>query len=586
MSIKKAFDEITPTSIQKIEMLNNVKNGTDKALIKQRRNKFVNGLCVVGAACLSVFVCVIALSVFINSTGKPISISGDRNSMIGLNSNINDSGSYADPAFPSDKSSKAEEISSSIHEIDSSIESVSSSAPETTTTENSEIEPPETIVTDQPAPVIEYAENITLKFIGDASFTQRGMLYLIAVDDDFPDNDEILDMTGRLPSEEFYINTEQDGTKLLESFQCGVYVVMGPLFSTTGALGFTSLKVDKSMTDATVEIDLNTPDIVPEKVNNGQDNSKRELTLDDIEAIREKNKEEVTYNGKKYIPVDTIAAVCDYDFLPEARIYLSQRRHWKFTPYFYRITDALLEETKTKDFNISLYSVADQLDKGYYGDYPYFMFVNGKVYDSIQFTQIAIIRLVHIPNTYTDSYNDGCYSYKICIDSDVLGECREVYCGMDIYDNDNYVDDGLQNYEPVIKTSSQFKDDSGKMITDKNVILRAIDGIDYYNYSVNNKIPFLRVDNSCVVVDIDNDGYMTVNQDRYIYLSNFYLAVLTREDAVKMGGYPIYRLCDNFVFEYMLTIPYEQFPDLCNDLSDADKFNLSANGDYEYPNAE
>ncbi|MBQ8791924.1 MAG: hypothetical protein IJZ51_11540, partial [Ruminiclostridium sp.] len=199
--------------------------------------------------------------------------------MIGLNSNINDSGSYADPAFPSDKSSKAEEISSSIHEIDSSIESVSSSAPETTTTENSETEPPETVVTDPPAPVIEYAENITLKFLGDASFTQRGILYLIAVDEAFPDNDEILDMTGKIPAEEFYINTEQDGTKLLESLQCGVYVVMGPWFSTTGALGFTSVKIDVSMSDTTVEINLNTPDIAPEKVNNGQDNSKRDLTL-------------------------------------------------------------------------------------------------------------------------------------------------------------------------------------------------------------------------------------------------------------------------------------------------------------------
>ena len=586
MSIKKAFDEITPTSIQKTEMLSKVKAGTDTALIKQRRNIFINRLCIVGAACLSVFVCVVALSVFINSTGKPISISGDRNSMIGLNSNINDSGSYADPAFPSDKSSKAEEISSSIHEIDSSIESVSSSAPETTTTENSEIEPPETIVTDPPAPVIEYAENITLKFIGDASFTQRGILYLIAVDDDFPDNDEILDMTGRLPSEEFYINTEQDGTKLLESFQCGVYVVMGPWFSTTGALGFTSVKIDVSMSDTTVEINLNTPDIAPEKVNNGQDNSKRDLTLADIEAIREKNKEEVICDGKKYIPVDTIAAVCDYDSLPEARSYLSQRWHHPYTPNFDDIKGALLDEQHTKDFSISLFSVSQYLDSGYLGKELYFMFVNGKVYDSERFSQIAVIRLVHIPNTYTDPYNDCCYSYRICIDSEVLGEFREIYCGMDIYNKDNYVDDGLQNYEPVIKTSSQFKDDSGKMITDKKVIFRAINGIDYYDYTVNNKKPFLRIRNSCIVVDVDGDGYMTVNRDQYTYLTDFYLAVLTREDAIKMGGYPIYRLCDEFVFEYMLTIPYEQFPDLCDDLSEADKEQLAYYGDYEYPESE
>ena len=271
--------------------------------------------------------------------------------------------------------------------------------------------------------------------------------------------------------------------------------------------------------------------------------------------------------------------------MPEARNYLSQRWHHPYTPNFDDITGALLDEQHTKDFSISLFSVSQYLDSGYLGKELYFMFVNGKIYDSERFSQIAVIRLVHIPNTYTDPYNDCCYSYRICIDSEVLGECREIYCGMDIYNNDNYVD-SLQNYEAIIKTSSQFKDDSGKMITDKKVIFRAINGIDYYDYTVNNKKPFLRIRNSCIVVDVDGDGYMTVNRDQYTYLTDFYLAVLTREDAIKMGGYPIYRLCDEFVFEYMLTIPYEQFPDLCDDLSEADKEQLAYYGDYEYPNAE
>ena len=55
-----------------------------------------------------------------------------------------------------------------------------------------------------------------------------------------------------------------------------------------------------SVSGTTVEIDLNTPDIAPEKVNNGQDNSKRNLTNADKEAIKNKNGEEITYKGKKY----------------------------------------------------------------------------------------------------------------------------------------------------------------------------------------------------------------------------------------------------------------------------------------------
>lgn len=582
MSIKKAFDEITPTSIQKTEMLSKVKAGTDTALIKQRRNIFINRLCIVGAACLSVFVCVVALSVFINSTGKPISISGDRNSMIGLNSNINDSGSYADPAFPSDKSSKAEENSSSVHEIDSSIESASSSVPETTTTENSEIEPPETIVTDPPAPVIEYAENITLKFIGDASFTQRGILYLIAVDEDFPDNDEILDVTGRMPSEEFYINTEQDGTKLLESLQCGVYVVMGPWFSTTGALGFTSVKIDVSMSDTTVEINLNTPDIAPEKVNNGQDNSKRDLTLADIEAIKNKNGEEITHKGKKYIPVDTIVAVCDYDLLPEARRYLNDEWASFFDPSLSNLTSLKLDEQHTGGLDISLYSVRNE----YGADDLYYMFVNGKLYDSKQFSEIALIRYVFTTNTYFD-WKYSYFTYRMYIDADIIDDCTEIYCGTTICGSLMYVSYDSPEYESTIKTSSQFKDDKGTTITDKKIILRRIDGIDYYDYTINDIKPHLKYNNDCAVVYLDSEGYITVNQDKYCYYNDFYLGVLTQEDAIKMGGYPVYRLKDGYEFEYMLTIPYEKFPELCDELSYYDKrFLTNFSGDFIFPGYE
>ena len=235
MSIKKAFDEITPTYTQKDDMLRKIKEKKDVAIKKQQRRRIINRFCVASAACFSVIICMVAIGIF--STGKPISVSGDRNSNPVLNSNIN--------SIP--ESSKLENITSSIPETEPSTE---------ITTEVTETMPPETSpVTEQPALIIENAENITLKFTGDVSFTQRGLLYLIAVDDDFIYNDKVLDMTGRMPSEEFYINTEHDGTKYLESIQCGLYVVTGPCFCTTGASGYSVVNIDISMSGTTVEID-------------------------------------------------------------------------------------------------------------------------------------------------------------------------------------------------------------------------------------------------------------------------------------------------------------------------------------------
>lgn len=576
MSIKKAFDEITPTSIQKTEMLNTIKNGTDKALTKQRRNKFVNRLCVVGAACLSVFVCVIALSVFINSTGKPISVSGDRNSTIGFNSNVNDSGSHADEfSFGESGESQNDIYSDPV----SSDESDISSVPETTTTENSETEPPETVITDPPAPVIEYAENITLKFLGDASFTQRGMLYLIAVDEAFPDNDEILDMTGRMPAEEFYINTEQDGTKILESLQCGVYVVTGPLFSPTSASGYTTVKIEADMSGTTVEINLNTPNVPLNKVNDGQNSNAtlRDLTNAEEQAVYKIFGEEITYNGRKYIPVDTVYGASDYEMLEKAREYLTGRGYNDdLIPEFGIISDTLLNQEKNKGLSVKLYSVRRCIDNRGYGEEQYYILINGKLYDSEEFSKIALLRNIDIP--YISSHSNS-FFYRIYIDAEIIGDCTEIYYGEAMRTT------FTPAYYDIETPSSLLKTENGQMITDKKVIFRYIDGIEYYNYVANNEKPHLRGANDCIVMNVDNNGNMTAIE-YYFLMSGFYLGVLTREDAIKMGGYPIYRVGENNFFEYMLTIPYEQFPDLCDDLSEVDKENLAYNGDYEYPNAE
>lgn len=576
MSIKKAFDEITPTSIQKTEMLNTIKNGTDKALIKQRRNKFVNRLCVVGAACLSVFVCVIALSVFINSTGKPISVSGDRNSTIGFNSNVNDSGSYADE-FSFDESGESQNDIYS--DPVSSDESDISSVPETTTTENSETEPPETVVTDPPAPVIEYAENITLKFLGDASFTQRGMLYLIAVDEAFPDNDEILDMTGKIPAEEFYINTEQDGTKLLESLQCGVYVVTGPLFSPTSSSGYTTVKIEADMSGTTVEVDLNTPNVPLNKVNDGQNSNAtlRDLTDAEEQAVYKIFEEEISYNGKKYIPVDTVYGASDYETLEVAREYLSGYTfNDELVPNFRIITETLLDQEQSEGLDVKLYSIKKSTEK-WYGEELYYMLINDKLYDSEEFSKIALLRKVDIPNINNNT--DESFFYKIYIDAEIISDCTEIYTG------DVMRTSFTAAYYDIETASALLKTENDEKITNKKVIFRYVNGIEYYNYVANNEKPHLKGFNNCVVMNVDSNGNMTAIE-YYMVMSGFYLGVLTREDAIKMGGYPIYRVGENNFFEYMLTIPYEQFPDLCDDLSEIDKYELAYNGDYEYPESE
>ena len=121
---------------------------------------------------------------------------------------------------------------------------------------------------------------------------------------------------------------------------------------------------------------------------------------------------------------------------------------------------------------------------------------------------------------------------------------------------------------------------------DLSKIIKSIGAKDIINFKDVDIKPHLKYNNDCAVVYLDSEGYITVNQDKYCYYNDFYLGVLTQEDAIKMGGYPVYRLKDGYEFEYMLTIPYEQFPDLCDDLSEVDKENLAYSGDYEYPNAE
>lgn len=112
MSIKKAFDEITPTYTQKDDMLRKIKEKKDVAIKKQQRRRIINRFCVASAACFSVIICMVAIGIFVNSTGKPISVSGDRNSNPVLNSNIN--------SIP--ESSKIDENASSVPETEPSTE--------------------------------------------------------------------------------------------------------------------------------------------------------------------------------------------------------------------------------------------------------------------------------------------------------------------------------------------------------------------------------------------------------------------------------------------------------------------------------
>ena len=320
-------------------------------------------------------------------------------------------------------------------------------------------------------------------------------------------------------------------------------------------------------------------DIAPEKVNDGQnsDITLRDLTKEERQSILNIFKEEIWYNGKKYLPVDAIPGVSDYKLLAEARKYLAGYGFDDhLVPEFRSISDTFINQQYNEGLNVKLYSIKKSVDCGY-DEELYYILVNGKLYDSEEFSEIALLRKVDIP--YINSYTHRSFFYKIYIDADIIGDCKEIYYGEEMCGPFHLA------YYDETTASSFLRTENGEMITNKKVIFRYINGIEYYNYIANNQKPHLKNCNHCISMNIDSNGNMTKPVYYYV-LEGFYLGVLTREDAIKMGGYPIYRVGDDNFFEYMLTIPYEQFPDLCDDLSELDKSDLYYLGDYEYPNAE
>ncbi len=110
------------------------------------------------------------------------------------------------------------------------------------------------------------AENVTLQFTGDSSYTNRGLLYLIKTDKAFLDGTDKLTYTDKDLSTVPSYSVSADGKIVLGSADVGYYIVTGPMFLPTNAGGFTVFEITAKDDNGTVNVDLNKADIGADRI--------------------------------------------------------------------------------------------------------------------------------------------------------------------------------------------------------------------------------------------------------------------------------------------------------------------------------
>lgn len=110
------------------------------------------------------------------------------------------------------------------------------------------------------------AENVTLQFSGDSSYTNRGLLYLIKTDKAFLESSEKLTYTDKDLSVVPSYSVSADGKIILDSADVGYYIVTGPMFLPTNSNGFTVFEITSKDDNHTINIDLNKADINSDRV--------------------------------------------------------------------------------------------------------------------------------------------------------------------------------------------------------------------------------------------------------------------------------------------------------------------------------
>lgn len=143
------------------------------------------------------------------------------------------------------------------------------------------------------------AENLTIQFTGDSSYTNRGLLYLIKTDKAFLDSTDKLTYTDKDLSVVPSYSVSADGKVVIDKADVGYYIVTGPMFLPTNDNGFTVLKITNKDSYKTINVDLNKADIGTGRVGTNAPDSGSPW----IEEKNEYCTQDISFMGEKYCAI-------------------------------------------------------------------------------------------------------------------------------------------------------------------------------------------------------------------------------------------------------------------------------------------
>ncbi len=143
------------------------------------------------------------------------------------------------------------------------------------------------------------AEELTIQFTGDISYTNRGLLYLIKTDKAFLDSTDKLTYTDKDLSVVPSYSVSADGKVVLDKADVGYYIVTGPMFLPTNDNGFTVFEVTNKDSYKTINVDLNKADIGTDRIGTNAPDSGSPW----IEEENEYCTQDISFMGEKYCAI-------------------------------------------------------------------------------------------------------------------------------------------------------------------------------------------------------------------------------------------------------------------------------------------
>ncbi len=359
------------------------------------------------------------------------------------------------------------------------------------------------------------AASVTLKLSGTEAQINRGLLYIIKVDDSFANGTGTMELSERELSTQPSFSTESDGIKIFNSLEYGYYVITDVVFSPTCEDGFPLIKIDSSSQGSVINVDLGKADIAADRIKCVP------CVPDDTDLYTDTQRElaaqTVTYNGYEYLPVD-----CDYVIECKSQE-ISREKSGEYLVYLYQL--------KT---GVDNYGITRRIC------------VNGRVFTGDEFNDYFIFKQVKIISSGSKDYG------KLCVRKDLIpdGQCEII-----VSDND------LSNRSDVSSKDMNFTltDSAGKPAANKTVLFYYLDDIDLYKLSGATKdesYVFEKYNKRYELLNTDENGKVYYACDYEVWFHTGYVAVeYYDENTEPSDTLDVYLLtADNKPVEYQFSI--------------------------------